>query len=283
MMPDCRWAAIFVFIAVCIGAVPGSAQDAYSREYRIGAKDLLDLSVVGLEEMSKTVRVSEDGTISLPFLGIVNVYGLTKAELESRLAELLEASVLQDAQVTVFIREYMSQRVSVLGAVKNPGPYQLMGRQTLLQVIALAGGLMPDAGNKILIIREFPDGSSNLIEISRIDLMDRGDISLNIPLEPNDVISVPAERMVRIFVFGQVKQPGALIVKESEMPTLLQAIAMAGGWGDRASKGGVIIKWTDGNGIEQQQKINVKNIISNKTRDIPLKEGDIVIVPETIF
>ena len=108
------------------------SQKMDTADYRIGPKDLLDISVFGLDELSKTVRVSEDGRISLPLVGEVEVEGITKAALEKKLSQLLEEKYLQDPQVTVFISEYQSKRVSVLGAVRNPGPYELLGRQTLL-------------------------------------------------------------------------------------------------------------------------------------------------------
>jgi polysaccharide export outer membrane protein len=84
-------------------------------------------------------------------------------------------------------------------------------------------------------------------------------------------------------VFGQVNNPGALSVRRSNIPTLLQAIAQAGGFSDRASKTGVLIKWQDKEGKEHQRKVNVKDIIRGKVRDIRLKENDVVFVPETIF
>ena len=108
------------------------SQEMDTADYRIGPKDLLDISVFGLGELTKTVRVSEDGRISLPLVGEVEVEGITKAGLEKKLSQLLEEKYLQDPQVTVFISEYQSKRVSVLGAVRNPGPYELLGRQTLL-------------------------------------------------------------------------------------------------------------------------------------------------------
>jgi len=205
-------------------------QDQYKADYKIGAKDLLEISVFGLEEMNKTVRVSEDGKITLPLLGEVEVEGLTKTELEKKLSQLLEEKYLQSPQVTVFIKEYQSKRISVLGAVGEPGPYELLGRQTLLQLISEAGGLTEDAGDDIIVIRQFQDGTNISLKISIDDLFLKGDARLNIPLEPNDIVNIPAEKTVLIYVFGQVRKPGALEVKKSNIPTLLQAIAQAGGF-----------------------------------------------------
>lgn len=252
-------------------------------DYRIGPKDLLDINVFGIDELNRTVRVSEEGKITLPLLGEIEVEGLTKGELERKISQLLKENYLQNPQVTVFIREYQSKRVSVLGAVKNPGIYELLGRQTLLQIIAQAGGFTNEAGQEIIIIRELDGGASKSLKISRKDLIFKSDTSLNIPLQPDDIVNVPIDEIIKIYVFGQVKNPGALEVKRSSIPTLLQAIAQAGGFSERASKKGILIKRNDEDGKEIEIKVNVKNIIKGKKRDIQLLENDVVIVPETIF
>ncbi len=259
------------------------SQKMDTADYRIGPKDLLDISVFGLDELSKTVRVSEDGRISLPLVGEVEVEGITKADLERKLSQLLEEKYLQDPQVTVFISEYQSKRVSVLGAVRNPGPYELLGRQTLLQIISQAGGITNESGREIIVIRELEEGVSSALKISIEDLFLEGDARLNIPLQSNDIVNIPIDRIVNIYVFGQVKRPGALGVRRSNIPTLLQAIGQAGGFSERASKKKVLIKRIDDDGKEIKIKVNVKNIIKGKGKDIQLLEDDVVIVPETIF
>ncbi|MBN1271303.1 MAG: polysaccharide biosynthesis/export family protein [Candidatus Aminicenantes bacterium] len=259
------------------------SQERFTSEYRIGPKDLLEISVFGLEELNKSVRVSEDGKISLPLLGEVEVEGLTISELERKLSGLLEKQYLHNPQVTVFIKEYQSKRVSILGAIKNPGTYQLLGRQTLLQIISQAGGMTGDEGREIIIIRQRPDGESQSLKISIEDLILKGDARLNIPLEPGDIINIPVDKMVTIYVFGRVGNPGALSVKKSNIPTLLQAIAQAGGFSERASKSGVLVKRKEEDGQEHEIKVNVKDIIRGKKPDIKLQENDIVYVPESIF
>ncbi len=259
------------------------SQKMDTADYRIGPKDLLDISVFGLDELTKTVRVSEDGKISLPLVGEVEVEGITKTELEKKLSQLLEEKYLQNPQVTVFISEYQSKRVSVLGAVRNPGPYELLGRRTLLQVISQAGGITNESGKEIIVIREVEDGVSTSLKISIEDLFLKGDARLNIPLQPDDIVNIPIDRIVNIYVFGQVRNPGALEVRRSNIPTLLQAIGQAGGFSERASKGKVLIKRIDDDGKEVKIKVNVKSIIKGKRRDIQLLENDVVIVPETAF
>jgi polysaccharide export outer membrane protein len=259
------------------------SQEAKRADYKIGPKDLLEISVFGLDELNKTERVSEEGKITLPLLGEIDVDGLTKGELEVKLARLLEEKYLQDPQVTIFIAEYQSKRVSVLGAIQTPGRHELLGRQTVMDIIAKAGGLTSEAGDEIYVIRRRADGSNSSVKISIDELILNGKAELNIPLEADDVINIPIDKVVQIYVMGQVRNPGALDVRMSMIPTLLRAIAHAGGFGERAAKGGVIIKRIKEDGSEERIKVNVKDIIKGKKEDIQLKEGDVVVVPETIF
>lgn len=274
------------WIGVSLGlllSLSGFAQEKISTEYKIGPKDLLEISVFGVQDLNKTVRVSEDGMITLPLIGEVSVEGLTKTEIEKKLSQLLEEKYVQNPQLMVFIREYQSKKVSIIGAVRTPGPYELLGRQTVLQIISQAGGITNEAGDEIIILREFPDGTGTSLHIVIDDLILKGDAKLNVPLEPNDVISIPIDKMVKIYVFGQVRNPGALEVRKSRVPTLLQVIAQAGGFSERASRSSVIIKRTDASGKETKQEVNVKDVIKGKKKDIQLLENDIVFVPETVF
>lgn len=275
---------LFLIVVLGVFSCGLYALQVQSSEYRIGAKDELEISAVGVKELNKVkVRVSEDGKISVPLVGEIEVEGLTRSEVEKKIAGILQEKYVQIAQVTIYITEFASKKVSVLGAVKNPASYPLRGRMRVMHIISEAGGLLPTAGDQIIIIRELEDGTSTSIKIPIYDLFVQGDTSLNIPLEPNDVINIPEDKIVLVYVFGQVTKPGALQVKRSSIPTLLQAIAMAGGFSDRAKKSGIIIKWTDRDGKEHQRKVNVKDILKKKIKDIQLKENDIVYIPETIF
>lgn len=276
------WLGVILFVSMlCLST--GLAQVKESSEYIIGPKDLLEISVFGLEELNTTARVSEDGMITLPLLGELEVADLTKSEVEKKLTRLFEEKYLKNPQVTVFIKEYRSRMVSILGAVNKPGDYELLGRQTLLQMISQAGGLTEDAGKEITIIRKKEEGSNHSFTIPIEDLVEKGDVELNIVLEPGDIINIPIDKIVRIYVFGQVRNPGALEVKKSNIPTLLRAIAQAGGFSERANKGKVNIKRINDQGKEVQMIVNAKAIIKGKKNDIQLKENDVVFVPESIF
>ncbi|UCE40722.1 MAG: SLBB domain-containing protein [Candidatus Aminicenantes bacterium] len=255
-----------------------------SRDYKIGAKDLLEIRVIGHEDASTTVRVSEGGKISMPYLKEVEVAGLTGIELEQKLVTLLGQGYFQNPQVSVFIREYRSNIVSIMGAVRNPGEYELLGRLTLMDLISKAGGPTGEEGKEIIIFRRL-NGESTSLKISRDGLLYEGDPDLNVPLHPGDVINVQIDRMVHIFVTGEVRNPGMLEVRKSELPnfTLLKAIAQAGGFAERGSKSGVKIIRRNEEGRERTIKVNVKEIEKGKRPDLKLQEGDVVIVPESIF
>jgi len=276
---------IFLFFGFLLFMIYGQQeQEIFVKEYKIGPKDLLEINVFELPELNQTVRVTEDGSITIPLVGNVKIEGLTKDEVERKLAALLEQKYLKKARVSVFIKEYQSKRVAVIGAVENPGMYELVGRLTLLQMISKAGGFSEKASNELFVLREGRNGVSATICIDLEDLLINGNQKLNIPLQANDVINVPVDKIINIYVFGEVNKPGALAVKMSKGITLLQAIAQAGGTADGASKSGIVIKRKDKKtGREIKIKVNLKDIIKGKKPDIVLQEGDVVYVPEKIF
>src|SRR5687768_5247424 len=133
---------------------------AYSgeSEYRLGPQDLLEINVFQVQELNRTVRVNSSGDISLPLDGVLRAGGLTVRELEESIGAALSKDYLQDPQVSVFVKEYTSQRVTLEGAVKKPGIYPLSGRTTLLQAIATGGGLDPLANLQGVVVFRTVDG-----------------------------------------------------------------------------------------------------------------------------
>ena len=292
-MKKAKLAALIVCAAFALAAAAPAAQASspvasagqeVSAEYKIGPKDLLEISVLGVPEISKlVVRVSEEGRITLPLLGEVGVGNLTKFEVEKKLTQLAGEKIVLKPQVTVHILEYLSRRVSVVGAVGRPGPYELLGRQTVLSVVSEAGGLTEDAGEEIIVIRQLAAGESTSIRISVDGLFVQGDPKLNIALEPGDVLNIPIDKTVPIYVFGQVRSPGALQVRRSSLPTLTQAIAQAGGFTDRANKKRVQIRRKDAAGKELEIIVSVRKILKGKIKDVPLKVNDTIYVPESLL
>lgn len=247
-------------------------------DYKIGTKDLLEIKVFELPELNQTVRVAEDGSVSFSLLGKVDVAGLTAQELENKLASILDQKYTKAAHVSVFVKEF--QKVAVFGAVGRPGNYELVGPTTLLQVISQAGGLTADAMSELYVFRQEKDGRKTRITVDLRDLITNGNQTLNIDLQPNDVVNIPVDLMLTVFIYGEVKTPGAIQFRQSKKITLLQAIAQAGGATEWASRSRVVIKRKEGKtGKEIRIPVNLKDIIAGKISDIILVEGDVVIVP----
>jgi len=276
-------AAAIAAVTVFLGSAAGAGQaEKFVTAYKIGPRDLLEIKVREDSKLDVEVRVSEQGKINLALVNEIFVEGLTAAELERKLAEAY-TPFIRDPHVAVAIKEHQSKLVSLLGAVAKPGAVQILGRMSLLEAITAAGGLTKDAAREIIILRLFPDGTTNNLKIPIDDLMIKGDPKYNLPLEPGDSVIVQVDRMVSVYVYGQVKVPGALNVLQSRIPTLTQAIAQAGGFTERAAKRNIVVTRKDETGKETTIKINVARIQSGKLKDFQLQEGDVVYVPETLI
>jgi polysaccharide export outer membrane protein len=253
------------------------------KEHPLGSEDLLEISVFEVSELNRTVRVSENGTISLPLLGEMAVRGLTSMQLESRLRDELSKKYVKNPQVSVFIKEYGSKRVSVVGAVGKPGVYEMLGPRTLLQVLSQAGGLKEEAAAELYVLREMGNGSAKRIAVNVSDLMASRGPHTNVGIEPGDIISVPIDQEIYIYVDGAVKNPGRFEQLSSRPITLLQAIAKAGGATDRANLKEIqILRQMEG-GTQSIALINLKEIRKGKVADPILLDGDIIVVAETFF
>jgi polysaccharide export outer membrane protein len=185
--------------------------------------------------------------------------------------------------VTIFIKEFQSKKISVMGAVKNPGMQDLIGRQSLLQIISMAGGLSEQASDSVIIFRQFKKVPSQSLVIKLDDLLLKANPKYNIPVFAGDIINVPGSQYLDIYVFGQVKNPGAVRMKKgSDAVTLLRAIAQAGGFTDRARRGKVLITRTV-DGVEKKITVDVKDILGGRRLDFVLQAFDVVFVPESIL
>lgn len=278
---------IMIVAALALLAAVAGAQttkDTFIQEYRIGPMDLLEIKVVELPELNLTVRVSGDGSITLPLLGRVELGGLSKDAAEQKIASMLQEKYVKNPQVSVFIKDYQSNRVALIGAVNKPGMYEIIGRMSLLELISKAGGFTENAGNEMFVMREGKGGLKANLTIDLNDLIMNGNQSLNIPLQPSDVINVPIDKIIQIFVWGEVKTPGALEVKYSKKITLLQAIAQAGGTTDSAQKSGVVITRKDEKtGKETRLTANLNQIMKGQKPNIVLKDGDVIFVPVSFW
>jgi polysaccharide export outer membrane protein len=161
--------------------------------------------------------------------------------------------------------------------------YELVGRTTVLQIISKAGGLTDRASSEMFVLREAKDGTRTRLAIDLDDLINNGNQKLDIPLQANDTVNIPIDQLINIFVFGEVRNPGALQVKKSKKINIVQAVAQAGGLTDSGKYSGMMIKRTLPNGQEENRIVDLKDIINGKKPNIVLQEGDVVFVKESIW
>lgn len=252
---------------------------AVGDDYKIGARDVLQISVFGIDQLNTSVRVAEDGRISLPLIGDIGATGLTRGELEDAIESAL-ARYVTEPQVAVFISEYQSQRISVIGAVHSPGTIEMVGRMSLLEAISNAGGIdYTDSAGMVTVLRSSLTGAPLQIDLD--DLLRRGDATLNIGLEAGDTVNVVPKDVYFIYVYGRVRTPGSYELRASV--TLLQAVSLAGGLADRAARDRIIILRRKPDGTQERIRVNLQDIIDGKRADFPILANDVVIVQETFF
>jgi polysaccharide biosynthesis/export protein len=277
-------------LGLLIGAQASAQEPAQSPTYTLGPDDQVAIHVLDAEEISENpFRIDMRGNINVPLAGRVHASGLSVEQLEATLTARLK-DYLQEPVVTVSVSEFRSHPVSVLGAVNNPGVHQIRGRKTLFEVISEAGGLKNEAGNAIKITRrkEYgpiplagatpdPSGEFSVAEISVKSVMEARNPKENIQVEPNDVISVPRAELV--YVIGAVKRAGGFVLSEREQISVLQALSMAEGLDRVAAASNARILRAAGGVNRTEIPVDVRQILTGKTRDVPMQANDILFIP----
>jgi polysaccharide export outer membrane protein len=264
-------------------------------DYQVGPEDLLDIQIFGQDNLNREVRVNGQGEVTLPLVGAVKVAGLSPKSIEQRLGEVLGAKYVRDPQVTVSVKEYRHQRVSVTGAVDKPGSYEMICPRTLLEVLAMAGGLRDQgstskAGDVVHVIRHqsasqaaksgrtaassspIPRTETLVIDLHR--LLIQGDPELNIPIGHGNVVHVPFAG--NAYVMGGVRRPGSVAVRDHL--SLTQALAMAGGVDPILATNRVDIMRLDSNRKPIMITARLNKVLKRQEPDVPLKDNDVVVV-----
>ncbi len=267
--------------ALVLFAATAAAQNN-TGEYTIGPKDLLEIRVLELPELSVERRVGDNGSIDLPLLGEVAAAGLTASEFRARLEKTLTSKYVNRANVSIVLKEYANKPVSVLGAVQKPGSLSISGRWTLMTAITAAGGLTERAGRKIYVLRRADNGLSDTLEINTSDVFESATPLWNIPIQPADVINVRARSTITIYCLGEVKTPGALAFDSEDRLSLLTVISKAGGLTDRASKT-IRIKRRGSDNKDVEKVFDFKRIVSGQDADPTIEPDDVVVVKESFF
>jgi polysaccharide biosynthesis/export protein len=269
------------------------ALDDYSK-YVLGPGDELTIWALGVPEISdKPLKVGPGGVLDLPIAGRLDVAGLTVENLRLALIQRLKAYVVEPA-VSISISDFKSQPVSVLGAVRTPGVFQVQGRKTVMEMISMAGGFSPDAGRSIKIVRRLENGrlpvlnatddatgGYSVAEVSLPRLMEGKNPEQNIPVLAHDVITVPMSQMV--YVMGEVTKPGGYVLSEREALSVLQALSLAGGMTRTAApKQAVILRASASSKDRQEIQIPLHKVLAGKAEDIAMRPEDILLIPNNV-
>ena len=241
--------------------------------YRVGPSDLLEIKVFQADELSRQVRVDQRGNITLPLMGTIRVAGLTQGELEKRLADLLGKNLLQNPQVSVFIKEFTAQRVTVEGEVNSQGVFPITGQMTVLQAVAMAGGLGElAAANEVMLFRKQGNGARGYqIDLNAI----RKGLARDPYVQNDDRIVVQRGVELRVTVEGEVKKPGVYPYKDRL--TVLQAVAMSGGLSTLAKPDSIAVIRRE-NGVENIYAVNLNDIRNGKRVDPLVQNDDRIVV-----
>jgi len=285
----------------------------------VGTGDLLHIEVFDVPELSRDVRVGDAGDISYPLIpGKIAAAGLTPFRLEEKMEELLiENGLVSHPQVSVFVKEQVSQPVSVVGAVARPMVYQIVRPTTLLQLLAGAGGITDDAGSIVNITRSPKAPAANnaaaavgasasgnasssagagaasaddplgqnpqTISIRLQDLLESGDSIYDIPVYGGDVVSVPRAGIVYVTGKG-IAQPGGYVLQShGEQITVLKVVALAHGLtGFAKPDNAVIMRNNPDSGKRDVIPVRIKEIENRKTEDVKMKSNDILYIPDSL-
>lgn len=258
----------------------------YSRatidEYIIGPGDVLDIVVLKDDNLTREVTVDKDGNITLPYIKEVAVSGLTSQQAAELIAnKLKEGNFLIEPQMTVSVKERLSQKVMVFGVVKRPGVYHLKGKTFVLDLISQIGNV-EQLGSKITILRKNVSGEEESIEVDLFALVVKGDLSQNVQILPGDHIVISRiSKAQQIYILGEVKNPGPYTVEQDL--SVLEALRMAGGFTDFANQGKAkVIREEDGK--KRNIIVNLNKVRKgDKSADIKLQAGDVLVALRSWF
>ena len=265
------------------GLVSTAAQSSSpSADYRIGPEDMLQITLYNVPgdttatPRTLAVRVSQTGVINLPLLGELSVTGSTVSGLEEKLRQLYD-KYIYNPQVGVLVSDFR-QKVSIIGAVQKPGEFVISGPKTLIDLLAMAGGVSPTAGTQVHLYRRGPNGQESYV----IDLLvlasnpgSYNDKNINQPIQAGDVVNVPQAGM--FFIDGAVRNPGSFAL--GRRFTLTQALTTAGGMDRDLASSSMFIYRRKNAGEVQTIPVEFDSILAGSAADPPIEADDVIVVP----
>ena len=259
--------------------------------YRLARGDEVEVRIVDEPDYERArLRLDERGRIRVPWVGAVRADGMTTSELEIAL-ERRFGTYFHEPRVQARVSEYAGRPVSVIGAVKNPGIHQLRGPRRLVEMLALAGGLTPDAGHVVKITRPLgqgriplptarddPSGRFSVASASIEDVLKAERPAENILIEAHDVLSIPRAELV--YVIGAVARSGGFVLRANENISVLQALALAGGIsGTAAARRAKILRSPSAGAQRAEETVDLRKIMASRADDVALNPDDILFVP----
>jgi polysaccharide export outer membrane protein len=248
---------------------PALADDA---GYLVGEGDVLKIMVYDHPDMTTIVRVSGGGTIAFPLIGLVQVKNLNVDQVARKIADKLDGDYIVRPQISVFVEEFRSKKVTIIGEVGRPGLYELSGSTTLMELISKAGGLTQNYGNTVTIHSKAGEDNSGekTTTINLKDILENGGTSFDVPVFDGD--SVVVSKASTFFVTGEVRKPDAY--KFEDGTTVIKAVTKAGGFTNLASR----------KKVKVYRKVNGKEHVAEKvSMDMAILPGDVIVVPESFF
>lgn len=251
-------------------------QNGSSARLLIGPGDEVEIAVYGAPDLSEHTRVSAGGDISIPLIGYVQIAGLSSTEAEAEIeTKLRQNNILNDPQVSVYVKEYSSSGISVAGEVTRPGVYSALGPHRLFDILQTAGGLSERASGLVTISHKGNENNPLTVEVTK-DPAEM--VRSNVELNPGDTVF--AAKAAMVYVLGEVNKPGAYILNSTGAVTVLQVVAAAGGPTHAAAVGGTRMLRKTPTGL-QELPVPLKALLRGKTADIPVAAEDILFVPSS--
>ncbi|MGO9589667.1 MAG: polysaccharide biosynthesis/export family protein [Candidatus Acidiferrales bacterium] len=275
--------------APAAGAVPAAASPTVSDEYKIGPGDIISVVVVDTPELGGKFRISDTGSLQLPELSEpIHADGQSPQELAHtvRMA-LMDAKQARDPKVSIFVEQFHGRTVTILGAVMKPSVYALERRTTVLEALSMAGGLLPNAGNIITVIRGRASAESTNTPVGSVEILDMSkltkgqDLAANVEIRNGDTVTVSSAAIV--YVVGAVMKPGGYaMLDSSDGMSVVQAVALAQGFTSvAATHRGIIVRQSSSDIDRQEIPVDIAQLMTGKATDVPLAPNDIVFIPES--
>lgn len=254
-------------------ATPAIAPAPGSSIARLGAGDLIELSVYGVPDLSTKARIGNSGDVYLPLIDYVHIADLTVDEAQELVQKRLEdGGYVRNPHVTIFVNESSSQAVNMMGEVARTGPYPVIGERRLFDMIAAAGGLTEKAGRAVTIIhRKQPDQKVDLQLPANL----AEDTTSNVEIYPGDTVII--SRAGIVYVVGDVNRPSGFMIDDNTL-TVLKVLALAGGGTRTASLNGSKILRQTPTGVHEIP-VQLQKVLRAKAPDVAMVKGDILFVP----